>query len=125
MKTTYLKNKLLEHKTGKTTFTKPTNTYVGLLSADPTVAGLLANEVVGNTYARAQVTWGSAADGLIASTNLLDLGNLPSTNVRYWGIFDAATDGNLLEYYPFPQTLVVSAGLNFTIDAGNLILREE
>ena len=125
MKTTYLKNKILEHITGKTTYTKPTNTYLGLLSDDPTVDGIIAGrEVSGGSYARQQVTWGTASNGLIRNSSLITFPAMPSTNIKYWAVFDAATNGNMLEYFPFEVPLVVSAGLTPSIDANNLILRE-
>lgn len=125
MKTTYLANKLLEHLTGKSTYTKPTNTYVGLFTADPTVSGVTAGrEVSGGGYTREQVTWGSAADGFIANTALVEFENMPASEIKYWGIFDASSSGNLLEYYPIDVPFKVPAGENVTIDAGNLILKE-
>ena len=124
MKTTYLKNKILEHITGKTTYTKPTNTYIGLLTGDPTVAGLLTQEVTGGSYARVQVTWATASNGLIKNSALITFPAMPSANIKYWGVFDAATNGNLLEYFPFEVPLVIPSGLTPSIDANNLILRE-
>lgn len=124
MKTTYLKNKLLEHITGKTTYTKPTNTYIGLLTDDPTVSGNSTAEVYGGSYARQQVTWGTAANGLIKNTALITFPAMPSGTIKYWGVYDAATNGNLLEYFPFEVPMIIPAGLTPSIDANNLILRE-
>lgn len=124
MKTTYLKNKILEHITGKTTYTKPANTYLGLLANDPTVAGLASAEITGGSYARQQVTWGTASNGLIRNTTTITFPAMPSSNIKYWGIYDAATNGNLLEYYPFEVPIVIPAGQTPSIDSNNLILRE-
>ena len=125
MKTTYLKNKLLEHLTGKTTYTKPSATYAGLFTGDPTVAGSLLQEVSGGSYARQAVTWGTAANGNIANTATVNFSTMPSCKLKYWGIFDAATNGNLLEFYAFEQPLIVAASQDLSISAGNLMLREE
>ena len=125
MKTTYLKNKILEHITGKTTYTKPSNTFVGLFTADPTVDGITAGkEVSGGGYTREQVTWGSAADGFIANTTLIEFENMPASEIKYWGIFDAVSAGNLLEYYAVDVPFKVPATEDVTVDAGNLILKE-
>lgn len=121
MKTTYLKNKLLEHLTGKTTYTKPTNTYVGLLSDDPTVAGNQVSELSGGSYARQAVTWGSAANGVIANSATINF-SVPSTKLRYWAIFDASSGGNMLEYFPLDVSMNVATSLS--IAAGNLKLSE-
>jgi hypothetical protein len=124
MKTTYLRHKLLEHITGKTTYTKPTNTYLALLTADPTIAGTQGQEVSGGSYARQQITWATADDGMIKNSAIVEFTALPSTVVKYWGIFDASTNGNLLEYFPFEVPLIVPSGGDFDIAIGNLILRE-
>jgi hypothetical protein len=125
MKTTYLKNKLLEHLTGKTTYTKPSATYLGLLTADPTVDGVQTSEVSGGSYARQAVTWATAALGIIKNNGAVNYSTMPATKIKYWGVFDAATAGNLLEYYPFETPIIVTASQNLTISSGNLMLREE
>lgn len=124
MKTTYLKNKLLEHLTGKTTYTKPSATYIGLLASDPTVGGLQTAEIAGGSYARQAVTWGTAANGVISNTANVTFSSMPSSKVKYWAIFDASSNGNMLEYFPFDQSIIVAAAQNLTINAGNLKLRE-
>ena len=121
MKTTYLRNKLLEHLTGKTTYTKPSATYLGLLGSDPTVAGTQASELSGGSYARQAVTWGTAANGIISNTATVNF-SVPTTKVRYWAIFDASTNGNMLEYFPLDVPMNVATSL--AIAAGNLKLRE-
>lgn len=124
MKTTYLKNKILEHITGKTTYTKPTNTYIGLLTSDPTVAGLQTSELFGGAYARVQATWGTASSGLIATTADVFFNDLPTATLKYWAVFDAATNGNMLEYFPFELPIETVTPYDFTVLAGNLKLRD-
>jgi len=121
MKTTYLKNKLLEHLTGKTTYTKPSATYLGLLQVDPTVAGVQTSELTGGSYARQAVTWGTAANGIISNTATINF-SVPTAKIKYWAIFDASTNGNMLEYYPFDVPMNVATSLS--IASGNLKLRE-
>jgi len=126
MKTNYLANKILEHITGKTTYTKPTNTFAGLFTADPTSAGITSGkEVSGGGYTREQVAWSTAASGLIENTALIEFDNMPASEIKYWGIFDAVSGGNLLEYYAIEVPYKVPAGEDVTIDAGNLILKEK
>lgn len=125
MKTAYLQNKILDHITGRTTFTKPTNTFIGLMTAEPNHSGTTGfNEVSGGSYARQQAAWNAAANGTTETTDIETFPSMPATTVKYWGIFDAATNGNLLEYYPFTDPLIVPATTALTIQAGNLILRE-
>lgn len=124
MKTTYLKNKLLEHITGVATFTKPTNTYLALFRDDPTVDGDLTKEITGGSYAREQLDWGTAADGLLAIDGLAEINDLPATTIKYWGICDASTNGHLLEYFALERPMKVASGADFSVDASNLVLRE-
>lgn len=124
MKTTYLRNKILEHITGKTTFTKPTNTFLGLLKSDPTLAGSQTDEVSGGSYARQQVAWGNADGGMIKSGSLIEFENMPAVEIKYWAVFDASTNGNMLYYYPIAIPLKIAAAQDLTINADNLILRE-
>jgi len=121
MKTTYLRNKLLEHLTGKTTYTKPSATYIGLLQLDPTVDGAQTSELTGGSYARQAVTWGTAVDGIISNTATINF-SVPSAKIKYWAIFDASSNGNMLEYFPLDVPMNVATSL--AISAGNLKLRE-
>lgn len=125
MKTTYLRNKLLDHITGVATYTKPTNTYVGLLVHDPTLDGNLTSELSGGSYARQQASWNAADDGIISIDTEIEFTNLPSNRIKYWAIFDASTNGNMLEYFPFEIPIIVPASGTFTIDAEKLMLKEE
>jgi hypothetical protein len=61
-KTAYLERKLIDHSTGKTSYTMPT-VYVGLFTAAPSDAGG-GTEVTGGSYARkstAAADWSAAA----------------------------------------------------------------
>lgn len=124
MKTTYLKNKLLDHLTGRATYTKPTNTFIGLLVADPTVAGLQNFELQGGAYARVQATWAAAANGIIATSADVFFNDLPTATLKYWAVFDAATNGNMLEYFAFELPVETITPYDFTVLAGNLKLRD-
>lgn len=124
MKTTYLRDKILEHVTGKATYTRPSSTYLGLLKSDPTVDGIQTDEVSGGSYARQQVNWQNADTGHIKSNSLIEFENMPAVEVKYWGVFDASTAGNLLYYFPIAIPLKVASGQDLTIDSDNLILRE-
>lgn len=88
-------------------FAFPGTTYLALHTADPGLDGSGA-EVSGGAYARVAITsnttnWGAPSDagGAEAITNLVDL-TFPTPAgadwgvVTHWGLWDAASGGNLL-----------------------------
>lgn len=100
---TYLQTAHLNWIKGTAMPTAPTAVYVALFSADPTDAGTLTNEVTTTirTAGRPTATFGavSTASGTstIANSAVVDFGNSAgSATVTYFGIFDAATNGNML-----------------------------
>ena len=95
----YLKNKLLDHSTGKTSYTKPT-TYLALLTtlpSDNTGTGLV--EMSGGSYARVQIdsSWAAASSGT-ASTNANIEITCNTGTVVGWAMYDTSTSGNMLAW---------------------------
>lgn len=125
--TNYLENALLEHSTGKTTWTKPTNTYGALFTVAPTDSAAGTEVASSNGYSRQQISWGSAANGAIANNAAI---NWPSTGsaTGSWGtivavgVFDALTTGNLLWYGPLSASVTIGTGDSFSITTGGLTL---
>lgn len=67
---TTIENSILDHYTGKASWTAPTATYVGLSSTTPTKAGTNITEPTAGAYVRIEVTaaqWASAAAGATAN----------------------------------------------------------
>lgn len=128
--TTYLENKLLEHATGKTTFSKPANTYAALFITTPTkdytVSVPDGTEVTGSGYARQSVSWATAADGIIANGSAITWtasGSWSSgASINTIGIFDSLTNGNLLWFGPLSASIVMANTDTFNIPIGNLTI---
>lgn len=101
-KSDYLENKLLDHVFGATTYTAPATLYVALYTAAPTDAGG-GTEVSGGSYARAAVTnnttnWPAASGGAKSNGAAITFPT-PTANwgtIVAFGVFDAASAGNLL-----------------------------
>ena len=107
----YAENKILDHITGKTSFTKPT-AYVALSTADPTDDGSGIAEPSGNGYARVATDaadWNAASGG--ATSNAADISFPTATGswgeISHFAIFDAASGGNMLAHGDLdsPQTI--------------------
>lgn len=124
----YAENKILEHVTGVTTFTKPTNTYAALFTVAPTDSTAGTEVVAGNGYARQQITWGTASNGSISNSAEIRFPTSPSNATAAWGtivavgIFDTSSAGNLLWYGNLSASVTVGNGDAFKIAAGGLTL---
>lgn len=127
-KTDYLENKLLDHQVGKTAYTMPT-VHVALFTAAPSDAGG-GTEVSGGAYARVATTgatWNAASAG---STSNAAAVTFPAATaawgtVTHWGIFDAATAGNLLRWAAVTTSKTVASGDTASFAAGALVLTED
>lgn len=111
--TDYLENKIVDWLLRAQVFAPPATLYVGLLTAAPSDA-TAGTEVTGGAYARVAVTSGltawsgsQGAGTTVASTgtdgtvenNVVITFPAPTANwgvVTHFGIYDAATAGNLL-----------------------------
>jgi len=109
----YLENALINATLRNTGYSSPATVYVALFTTDPTDANV-GTEVTGGSYARVAATFGAPSNG--ASSTSADVQFAQATvnwgTVTHFGIYDAATSGNLL----YHGTLTVSK----TIDTGNI-----
>lgn len=129
--TNYLDQKLVELVFSDTAYTVPATLYVGLSTTTPAQTGTGFTEPAGSGYARVAVTNNT--------TNWVAAGSQPATGyemengtaitfpaatgswgtVTYFGIFDAATAGNLLAYGALTTSQTISSGdtASFAVDA--------
>lgn len=117
----YLENKLLDHSTGKTAYTKPDATYCALYTAAPSDSGG-GTEVSGGAYARQAVTWGNAASGTIANSAAIEFPTATASwgAVTHYGIHDASTGGNLLYWGALDESKTVGSGDSVSVAVGAL-----
>ena len=122
-KSQYLRNKLVEHALGLTTYTKPTNVYLALMLTDPTIDNT-GTEVSGGSYARQQLSLAAASDGRCATNAAVTFSSLPASTIAYYAIYDASTNGNLLYFGRFEQPIVRTAGQSLVFASGNIAISE-
>ncbi|RJO66392.1 MAG: hypothetical protein C4523_12670 [Myxococcales bacterium] len=100
----FLENELIKHIFRTGSFTKPAALHVALFTAAPSDAGG-GTEVSGGSYARAQrdpldANWAATSGTDGHTENVADIVfPAPTANwgtITHFGIFDAATAGNLL-----------------------------
>ena len=97
----YLKNKLLDHSLGKTSFTMPAVVKVAAYNGDPAGAGTEAEASATHGYDRQSLTIDAAAAGATQNSVKITWGpntGADSWTVTYFAVFDNATvgAGNLL-----------------------------
>lgn len=123
VKSTYLKNKVIKHVLGEASFTMPTNVYLALYTTDPTIADS-GTEVTGGSYARQQLSFATAVDGVKSSNTSETFSTMPACTVTHWGIRDASSGGNLLYFGAFDLPIQLNAGNNLPIASGDIVIGE-
>lgn len=112
----FLELELLDHVFGAAAYTAPATVYVALFTAAPTDAGS-GTEVTGGSYARAAVTnnatnFPAAAAG--AKSNGTEITFAAATanwgTIVAFGVFDAASAGNLLAWADLAVNKTVNNG---------------
>lgn len=135
----YLENKLVDHLFRAQALTAPATLYIGLLTAAPSDSGG-GTEVSGNSYARATVTsslanWAGtqSAGSTVASSGT---GGQTSNNasitfatpsgtwgtVSHFGIYDAASGGNLLFWGSLTISKTINQGDTVSFPAASLTI---
>ena len=99
--TNYLEDKIVNHVFGSTTYTKPTNWYVGLLTATPSDSAA-GTEVSGGSYARMVCAFTITGTGKAQAANTSAI-TFPTATadwgiVGWVGIYDALSGGNLAAF---------------------------
>jgi len=120
--TNYLEDKIINHVFGSTTYTKPTNWYVGLLTATPSDSAA-GTEVSGGSYARMVCAFTITGSGLAEAKNTSAI-TFPTATadwgvVGWVGIYDALSSGNLAAYQNLQQS-DFSTSTTKTINDGDI-----
>jgi hypothetical protein len=130
-KSNFLEDEILDHVLGGADYTRPATVYIALYTADPTDAGG-GTEVTGGSYARLAVTnnatnWPAASDG--AKSNGTEFLFVEATaswgTVIAFGIFDAATLGNLLYWGELTVDKLVAIGDRARFKVGDIDVTED
>lgn len=120
-KSNYLEDRLLDHQLGGPDYVRPATVHVALYTTAPTDAGG-GVEVSGGNYSRVAVTNNStnfpAASGGTKSNGTVVSFPIPSAGwglVTHFGLFDAASGGNLLRWgaLTIPKTIDPGDLVNF------------
>jgi len=125
-KTNYLETALLNHVLRNVSYTSPTQTYVALYTVAPTDVGG-GTEVTGGGYARQPATFTAPAPDSVS--NMTDItfpiASAPWGTLVAFGVFDAATAGNLLYYANLTVARDVLTNDQLRFPTGQLIVSEQ
>ena len=99
--------------------------YLGVLTATPTDSSA-GTEVTGGAYARQAITFAEPVSGFATMTNAAAI-EFPTATARWgtvvaWGVYDAATGGNLVWYGSLSTAKELSANDTIIVHAGDLKL---
>jgi len=95
--------------------------YVSLHDGNPGSTG--ANEIVGGSYARKQVSFGAAANKQALNDTILDFTGMPDTTsspITHVGLWTQASDGNFVIGGELTSPKVTNAGDTFRFPVGDL-----
>ena len=116
----YAELKILEHTTGTTAWTIPTDVYVQLHTGDAGEEGT-SNAATEDT--RKEAAWAAASSGSIATSATLEWTNVAATETySHWSLWDASTAGNCLWTGALSSSAAVTAGDTFQITTLTLSL---
>lgn len=119
----YLELKFLDHFTGTASTSAPAAVYLGLSTASMN-DDASGTELSGNNYTRKAITFASAASGSISSNAAVEFNAATASwgTISHWGIWDAATGGNLLYHGAFTTSKAIGSGDILKVASGSLTI---
>ena len=117
----YLENEVLDHILGTGAYTMPTNVYVGL-STGSFNDDNSGTELSGSGYTRKVITFNAASSATADNNAAVEFPAATGSwgTVSHFGLFDAASSGNLLVHGAFTTGKAIASGDILKIPAGDL-----
>lgn len=117
----YLENEILDHILGTGAYTAPSTVYIGLATAS-FADDASGTELSGNGYARQSAAFNAAASGTADNSAAIEFPAATASwgTVSHFGVFDAASSGNLLIHGAFTTAKAISTGDILKISSGDL-----
>jgi len=116
----YAELKILDHATGRASWTAPTTVYIKLHTGDAGEDGT-ANAASNTT--RKAASWNAASSGSISTSATIEWTNVSNTETySHWSAWDASTAGNCLWTGALSSSAAVTAGDTFQITSLTLSL---
>ena len=110
----YLENEMLDHILATGSYTAPSAVYVGL-STGSFGDDNSGTELTGNNYSRVSATFSAASSGTTSNSAAIEFAAASGSwgTVTHFGIFDAASSGNLLIHGAFTTGKAIAMAMIF------------
>lgn len=122
--TNYAENKVLDHALGTTSWTMPTQLYIGLATSSFGEAATTGSgvELSGSGYARQSIDFDAASGGTCDNSAAVEFPAATGSwgTVTSFALFDASTNGNAILYGDFSASKTIASGDILRIAAGDL-----
>ena len=117
----FLELEVLDHVLGTGAYTMPSTVQIGL-STGSFNDDNSGTELTGNGYTRVAITFAAASSGSAATNATVTFPTATGSwgSVSHWGIFDAASGGNLLIHGSFATPKTITSGDVLRINSGDL-----
>jgi len=117
----FLELEVLDHVLGTGSYTMPSTVRIGL-STGSFGDDNSGTELSGSGYARQAITFAAASSGSAATNGTVTFPTATGSwgSVSHYGIFDAASSGNLLIHGAFASAKTIGTGDVFRINSGDL-----
>ena len=117
----YLENEVLDHVLGTGAYTMPSSVYIGL-STGSFGDDASGTELSGSGYTRKVVTFSAAASGTTSNNAIIEFPAATGSwgTVSHFGVFDAASSGNLLIHGAFTTAKTIATSDVLRIASGDL-----
>ncbi len=117
----YLENEILDHILSVGSYTMPTAVYVGL-STGSFNDDNSGTELSGSNYSRVAATFSAASSGATSNSAAVEFAAATGSwgSVSHFGVFDAASSGNLLIHGAFTTAKTIASGDILKIPTGDL-----
>ena len=117
----YLENEILDHILGTGAYSAPSTVYIGL-STGSFNDDNSGTELSGSGYTRKSAAFDAASGGTTDNTSAIEFPAATGSwgAVSHFGIFDAASSGNLLIHGAFSSSKTIATGDILRIAAGDL-----
>jgi hypothetical protein len=125
-KSDYLKVNLLNEVLRGTAFTAPGAVYLAAFTVAPTDAGG-GTEVSGGSYTRQTIAFAAPSGNQVTNSAdiLFPIATVSWGTLIHFGIFDAASGGNLLYHTPMTASRIIGIGDQLRVPTAQLIVAEQ
>jgi len=117
---TFEGTQIIEHMFRNQAYTTPSAIWASLHSSDPGLLG--ANEIVGGSYVRMQVSMNAAAAKSAVSASTITYTYMPAVSVTHAGLWHAGFGGSFLLSGSLSASKIVNSGDSFQFLAGNFVI---